>query len=82
MKQVSAFILAAIVTVLLVFSISAFAESDSYLKNVIRLSGYKCDTIDSIQSLMNQNGYHVFCNNFAYHYEVKDVGGMWVVTSK
>ena len=67
---------------LLIFSSASLATDESYLQSVIRANGYRCDTVDSIQVFMNRNGYHVFCNNFAYHYEVADMGGYWYVKLK
>ena len=69
-----------LMSALLIFSSVSWATNDSYLQTIIRAHGYQCNTMDSIHVFMNQNGYHVFCDNFKYHYEVKDAGGYWVVT--
>ncbi len=47
---------------------------------LIRLTGYKCDSISAIREMMLSRGFAVVCNNFNYEYEIEDKGGNWVVT--
>lgn len=72
----------------LIISISLFANelSSGAVKEVqqlIKSSGYKCDTIDNTPSFSSWDGsIKVICNNFKYVYEVKDIGGKWTVKVK
>lgn len=53
------------------------------VQKLIKLYGYKCDTIDNKPSFSSWDGsVKVICNNFKYVYEVKDVGGNWTVKVK
>lgn len=47
---------------------------------LIRLTGYKCDSISAVREMMLSRGFAVVCNNFNYEYEIEDKGGNWVVT--
>ena len=68
--------------VLLSVPLLALAENESALQAIIQASGYRCDTVDSVNPYLVGKGYHVFCNNFAYRYDVEDVGGRLVVKPK
>ncbi|UYI49664.1 zinc ribbon domain-containing protein [Vibrio natriegens] len=47
---------------------------------LIKLTGYKCDSISAIREMMLSRGFTVVCNNFYYEYDIEDKGGNWVVT--
>jgi hypothetical protein len=49
---------------------------------LIRASGWRCDTISGFRVLLWETGYNIHCNQFRYHYEVKDRGGRWVAELK
>ena len=49
---------------------------------IIRLNGYRCDTVDSIRPFLLSYGLTVHCNQFRYKYEIEDRGGRMVVTVK
>jgi hypothetical protein len=51
-------------------------------KGMIRYSGYTCDSVDSMRSLVWSAGFSVVCNGFRYSYELKDIGGNWRVYVK
>lgn len=50
------------------------------LATMIRLKGWRCDSISVARKFVFSRGFTVICNRFAYEYEVKDRGGRWVVT--
>lgn len=50
------------------------------LARMIRLKGWRCDSISVARKFLFSRGFTVICNRFAYEYEVKDRGGRWVVT--
>lgn len=54
-------------------------EQKDAVKKVIRISGYKCDQIDSLIQSSWDGNYSVTCNGYRYMYEIKDKGGNWVV---
>lgn len=47
---------------------------------MVKIYGYRCDSISAFRPLIFGTGYAISCNNFSYSYDVKDVGGRWVVT--
>jgi hypothetical protein len=53
----------------------------SRLTALIRLTGYKCDTLTKWRPMLFSRGYEVSCDLY-YSYEVEDKGGRWVVTVK
>ncbi len=68
------------------------AESGQYsniapsLQKAIQAYGYKCDKVD-LDSIVpfswsGKSGYHIYCNEYQYGYEVEDKGGKIVVTVK
>jgi hypothetical protein len=62
---------------------TSFADNaDTAAKTIIRAYGYTCDTVDSIQPFLTGNGYHVYCSNFRYHFEIHDQGGKIIVMVK
>lgn len=52
------------------------------IQKAIKLSGYKCDTVDSIIPFNFSRGFSIWCNNFRYSYELADKGGRMVITVK
>jgi hypothetical protein len=53
----------------------------SGLVALIRLNGYKCDTLTKWHPMRFSRGYEVYCDLY-YSYDVEDKGGRWVVTVK
>jgi hypothetical protein len=53
----------------------------SGLVALVRLNGYKCDTLTKWRPMRFSRGYEVSCDLY-YSYEVEDKGGRWVVTVK
>ena len=51
----------------------------SAAQSVIQLARYRCDNVSHIRKLMIGSGYSVNCNNYAYTYTIKDVGGRLLV---
>ncbi len=47
---------------------------------MIRLRGWKCDSISAARRFVFSRGFTVICNDYAYEYEIKDRGGNLVVT--
>lgn len=53
------------------------------VQNLIKRSGYKCDTVTNQPSFSSWDGsVRVVCNNNRYTYEIKDIGGRWTVFVK
>ncbi|HHX8286271.1 MULTISPECIES: hypothetical protein [Vibrio] len=48
--------------------------------NLIRLYGYKCDSLSALRPMVFSRGFVAVCNRFSYTYEIEDKGGRWVVT--
>jgi hypothetical protein len=53
----------------------------SRLVALIRLNGYKCDTLTKWHPMLFSRGYEVYCDLY-YSYDVEDKGGHWIVTVK
>ena len=49
------------------------------LAKLIRLYGWKCDSISAASTFFFSAGFNVTCNQFRYSYEISDKGGIWVV---
>lgn len=49
---------------------------------MVKLNGYKCDSVTSTLPFVRSVGYHLVCNNYNYRYELADVGGNWKITVK
>lgn len=47
---------------------------------IVKIYGYRCDTISAFQPMVFSDGYTISCNRFRYTYELEDKGGRWVVT--
>jgi hypothetical protein len=56
-------------------------QTKSALVALIRLNGYKCDTLTKWHPLLFSRGYEVYCDLY-YSYDVEDKNGRWVVTAK
>jgi len=55
------------------------SEADLVAIKLIKAYGYRCDTYsDSVFKEWSQE-YSIHCNNYRYHYIIKDVGGRYVV---
>lgn len=55
------------------------SEVDLEAMKLIKAYGYRCDTYsDSVFKEWSQE-YSIHCNNYRYHYIIKDVGGRYVV---
>ena len=50
--------------------------------SMIRLKGWRCDSVSAIRPHLFSRGFTMVCNNFRYTYEFKDRGGNWVVNLK
>lgn len=46
---------------------------------IVRLNGYSCNSISKFKPLIMSRGYHIICNGWRYSYEIRDVGGRFVV---
>jgi hypothetical protein len=53
----------------------------SAAQTLIRASGYDCQTISAMLPFALSEGYHVYCNNHRYSYELANHGGRWSVTA-
>lgn len=47
---------------------------------LVRSSGYRCDSISALIKFNSSRGFNLTCNNYTYKYEIEDVGGRWKVT--
>ena len=47
---------------------------------MVKIYGYRCDSISSFMPFILSAGYKISCNNYRYSYELEDKGGRWVVT--
>ncbi len=52
------------------------------VQKMIRIYGWRCDNVSAVTKFAFSRGFHVYCNNFNYGYDIKDRGGNWVVTLK
>lgn len=66
---------------LLTISISASALTFNEAQTLIIVSGYRCDHVDAVTPFVFGDGFNVYCNQYKYHYEIKDEGGNLVVTA-
>ena len=58
------------------------AGSIDYLVRIIRLNGYKCDSIRRFYAMILYDGTVIGCDQGQHNYEIKEVGGHLVVTVK
>jgi len=47
---------------------------------MIRVQGWKCDGLSAVVPFAMHPGFHVWCNQYRYGYEMADRGGHWRVT--
>lgn len=47
---------------------------------MVKLAGYRCDSISDMHQLLTRAGYVIYCNYFRYEYDIEDKGGQWTVT--
>lgn len=66
----------------ILFATPSFANRERSAQNIIRTFGYTCDKVDSIQPFLIGEGFHVYCNNFRYHFEIHNKGGKISVVVK
>jgi hypothetical protein len=63
-----------------------FEKSESFFKDVdtmvlmIRQNNYVCDSVSSASPMLFSNGFNFSCDHFRHQYDIKDMGGHWVVT--
>ncbi len=50
------------------------------LARLVRLHGYRCDSISGAVEAVFSRGYTVYCNRHSYTYEITGKGGRWTVT--
>ncbi len=60
----------------------AFQKMLNTSANLIRLNGWRCDSISAFTHFMFSRGFRLTCNGFSYRYEIQDRGGQWTVTLK
>ena len=72
-----------LVTMLLsgVYAQDLSSEAVKEVQNYIKKMGYKCDTVDGKPFFSDGYTVQFSCNN-RYRYELKDVGGRWIVFVK
>lgn len=61
---------------------SALADKAPELAKIIKMYGYRCDSISVARPFMVGRGFTLVCNNYAYEYDIEDKGGRWRVTVK
>ena len=47
---------------------------------LVKLAGYRCDSVDAFTPFIMSAGFNLYCNNYRYSYELADKGGKWVIT--
>lgn len=50
------------------------------LAELIKIYGYRCDSISGARKFLTGRGFVVNCNNYRYTYEIEDKGGRWVIS--
>lgn len=66
----------------LLLTVPSYASSEDSAQTIIRSYGYVCDRVDAIQRFLIGEGFHVYCNNFRYHFEIHNKGGKIFVIAK
>lgn len=46
---------------------------------MVKANGYRCNSISSVYPFVRSKGYTVYCNNYQYNYEIRDMGGNWEI---
>jgi tetratricopeptide (TPR) repeat protein len=49
------------------------------LRELVRLHGYRCDSVSAAAAWLLSPGYTLTCNRYRYRYSVEDKGGIWTV---
>lgn len=57
-------------------------EQAEVLARYINSSGYNCKSVSMVREFSIKNGWHVWCNNSYYKFEVEDNGGRYNIKSK
>lgn len=52
------------------------------LAQMVRISGYRCDSIAGARPWLFSFGFTLHCNGFRYEYEISEPGGRWQVVPK
>ena len=52
------------------------------LSGLVRVRGYRCNTVSNLQRWVFSPGFDLSCNNFAYKYEIAYRDERWVITRK
>jgi hypothetical protein len=47
--------------------------------NLVRLHGWKCDSVSGLVPFITTRGFYLTCNYNSYRYEIEDRGGNWEV---
>ncbi|MEG3135512.1 hypothetical protein SC206_18300 [Rouxiella sp. T17] len=50
------------------------------LVTLVRHSGFVCSSVSAANPMILHSGFSLTCDNFAHSYDIKDMGGTWVVT--
>lgn len=57
-------------------------EAKDMAGRIVEAKGYKCSKVDNASRQMFGGAIDVYCNGYSYKYELKNVGGRFVVTPK
>lgn len=49
---------------------------------LVKVLGYRCDTVDNARRSVYDGSITVYCNGFSYSYELKNRGGRWQIEVK
>lgn len=52
------------------------------MAELVRVYGYRCDTVSAASPWLFSRGFNLKCNRFRYSYDLEDRGGRWEVTVK
>lgn len=52
----------------------------SGLVGLVRAHGYRCDTISAVKRFSTSNGFKVACDRFSDKYDIRNRGGLLVIT--
>jgi len=50
------------------------------LQSLVRLNGYRCDSISAAMPFLFSKGITLTCNHYDYVFDIADHGGKWEVT--
>jgi hypothetical protein len=73
----------------------SFEKSDTCASNIsncrgvteelvamVKKDNWRCDSVSHVRQLIWDRGFAIHCNQYAYEYIVKDIGGHWTVIVK